>query len=225
MNNCVSLGVGAATTAKEDVLSVLDSDRFSEVRDSLLEMWSNCIEAYTDGFLRYAGSVGITGGAVTYFPAVNASIGVKVAGLLSSTLTEFQSAIDAYISEAFSTTPDFCNQCWIKRLHIVNLFKDKNISIKWVKVKRHSNVLDNIRADMLANEATFSSLFLPVKIWKRFLVTEKTAISGNVCHFAQDLYWSICCAHWEAGSDFDIVLNIIIKEINWNTTAAIWHLD
>ncbi|KAG9295357.1 hypothetical protein G9A89_013386 [Geosiphon pyriformis] len=44
------------------------------------------------------------------------------------------------------------------------------------------------------------------------IIAKKTAISGNIRHFAQDLYWSICCAHWEAGLSFD-------------ATAIIWHPD
>ncbi|KAG9304774.1 hypothetical protein G9A89_016804 [Geosiphon pyriformis] len=206
MNNSVSLGVGTATTTKEDVLSILDSDRFSEVHDSLLEVWSNCIEVYINGSLKCAGTVKAVGGTTTYFPAANVDIGVKVAGLLFFTLTELQavmlalecvssscsvvlysdsqSAIDACISETSSTKSDFHNQYWIERLQIVNFLKNKNISIKWVKIKRHSDILGNIRADTLANETTFSSLSLPVKIWERFLVTEKTVISGNVHYFA-----------------------------------------
>ncbi|KAG9302054.1 hypothetical protein G9A89_021098 [Geosiphon pyriformis] len=247
MNNSVFLGVKAATTTKEDVLSVLDSNKFSEVHNSLLEVWSDCIEIYTDRSLRYVGSVEVAGGAAAYFLAANTGIRVKITGLLSSTLTKLQtmvlalkcvpfscsivlylnsqSVIDACISEAFLITPDFHNQCWIKRLQIVNLLKDKNISIKWVKVKRHSNVLGNVRTNALANETIFLSLFLSVKIWKRFLVTEKTAISSNICHFAQNLYQSICCAYWKTGLGFDIVPNIMIKKIDWNATMTIWHPD
>ncbi|KAG9296724.1 hypothetical protein G9A89_001356 [Geosiphon pyriformis] len=179
MNNYIFLGIGAATATKENVLSILDSDRFFEVYDSLLEMWSNCIKVYIDGFLRCASSVGVVGRAATYFPAADMGIGVRVTGLLFSTLAELQavvlvlecvsfscsvvlysdsqSVIDVCISEAFSTTSDFHNQCWVKRLQIANLLKNKNISIKWVKVKEHSDVLCNIRADVLANETT--SLF------------------------------------------------------------------
>ncbi|KAG9296583.1 hypothetical protein G9A89_015175 [Geosiphon pyriformis] len=205
MNNSISLGVRTATATKENVLSVLDSDKFSKVHDSLLEMWSNCIEIYTDRSLRCAGSVETAGGAAAYFLAANIGIGVKVTGLLSSTLIELQavmlalecvpslclvvlysnsqSVIDAYISEAFLSTLDFHNQCWIERLQIVNLLKDKNISIKWVKVKEHSDVLGNIRAKTLANETIFSFFSLPVKIQKRFL------------------------------------------EIDWDATVTIWHLN
>ncbi|KAG9307273.1 hypothetical protein G9A89_017101 [Geosiphon pyriformis] len=202
INNYISLGVKATTTTtKEDVLSVLDSDRLSEV--------------YIDEFLRCAGSVETADEAAAYFPAADTGIRIKVTGLLFSTLAKLQAvmlalecvlsscsvvlyldsqfAINACISETSLTTPDFHNQY-------------KNISIKWVKVKGHSDVLDNIRADTLANEATSLFLSLLVNIWKRFLVTEKTAIS--------DLHWSICCACWKTGLSFDIVPNVMIKEID-----------
>ncbi|KAG9297557.1 hypothetical protein G9A89_007632 [Geosiphon pyriformis] len=179
MNNAVSLRVSATTAAKREVLSVLDSDSFSEIRDSLLKVWSDCIEVSTDGSLKYAGSVEVTNEVAAYFSATNADIGVK----------------------------------------------DKNISIEWVKVKEHSDVLGNIKANALANETTFSSFFLPVNIRERFLVAEKTVISDNVCHFAQDLYWSVCRAYWEAGLGFDIVLNVLIKEIDWNAIVTVWHPD
>ncbi|KAG9292501.1 hypothetical protein G9A89_001574 [Geosiphon pyriformis] len=223
MNNSVSLGVGAVSATKEDMLSVLNSDKFSEVCDSLLEMWSDCIEVYTNGSLRCASSVKVAGRAAAYFLAVNTDIGVKVSGLLSSTLTELQavvlalecvssscsvilysdsqSAINACISEAFLTAPDFHNQCWIKRLQIV-------------KVKEHSDVLGNIKTNALANETTSLSLSLPVKIQKRFLVAEKT-----------NLHQLICCVYWEAGLGFSIVLDVMIKEIDWDATVTVWHFD
>ncbi|KAG9284691.1 hypothetical protein G9A89_002922 [Geosiphon pyriformis] len=224
--------VEAATATKKDVLSILDSNKFSEICNSLLKVWSDCIEVYTDESLRGTSSVKAADGAATYFLAVNTDIEIKITELLSSMLTELQamvlalkcvpsfcsvvlysnsqSAIDACISEASSTTLDFHNHCWIERLQIVNLLRDKNISIKWVKIKGHSDVLGNVKTDVLA---------------KRFLVTEKTAISGNVCHFARDLHQSICCVYWEAGLSFDIVPNVIVKDIDWDATATIWHPD
>ncbi|KAG9305279.1 hypothetical protein G9A89_007774 [Geosiphon pyriformis] len=110
-------------------------------------------------------------GAAAYFLVTNISIGIRVLGLLFSTLTELQiialalkcipfscavilysnsqSIIDACMTETSLAVSDFCNYCWIKRLHIANLIKNKNILVKWVKVKGHSGVLGNIRADKL----------------------------------------------------------------------------
>ncbi|KAG9305793.1 hypothetical protein G9A89_001082 [Geosiphon pyriformis] len=61
---------------------------FFDVCDSLLKVWSDCIEVYIDGFLKCAGSAEMASGTAAYFLAADASIGIRVAGLLSSTLTE-----------------------------------------------------------------------------------------------------------------------------------------
>ncbi|KAG9306908.1 hypothetical protein G9A89_000776 [Geosiphon pyriformis] len=185
MIKSVSLGVRTTSASRKNVLSVLDSDRFFDV--------------YDNGFLIYAGSAKVAGGMAAYFLAVDAGIGIRVAGLLSSTLTKLQAVVLA--------------------------LESKNISIKWVKVKEHSGVVDNIKADVLANKITSLSLSLPVGIRERFLVAKGTAVSGNACYFVRDLYWSICRACWEAGSSFDIVPDIMIREIDWGTTAAVWHFD
>ncbi|KAG9302170.1 hypothetical protein G9A89_020604 [Geosiphon pyriformis] len=175
----------------KNMLSVLDSDRFLDVRDNLLEVWSDWIEIYTDGSLRCAGSVEMAGGAAAYFLAADTAVVLALECVLSLCSVvlylDSQFAIDACISKAS-----------IERLHIDNLLESKNISIRWVKVKSYLDVLGNIRADALANE-------------KKFLVTEETAISGNVCHFT--------------GPGFDIILNTMIKKIDWGATAIIWHLN
>ncbi|KAG9300529.1 hypothetical protein G9A89_002407 [Geosiphon pyriformis] len=119
---------------------------------NLMEVWSNCIEVYTNRSLKSAGSVKVTSGVTAYFSAINMSIGVKVYGFLSSTLTELQvialvleyipffcvvilyldsqSAINAYVLEISFAMLEFHNYCWIKRLHIVNLIKNKDILVK-----------------------------------------------------------------------------------------------
>ncbi|KAG9294096.1 hypothetical protein G9A89_015506 [Geosiphon pyriformis] len=152
MHKSASLEVRNAVIYRKDMLNVLNSDKFYDVHNSLLEMWSNCIKIYTDKFLKDASSIGIVGGIGTYFLAIDASIGISVARLLSSILTELQavalalkyvlflcsvvlyldnqSVINAYLSETIFVALDFCNQCWIKRLQIVNLLKNKDVSIK-----------------------------------------------------------------------------------------------
>ncbi|KAG9305560.1 hypothetical protein G9A89_003623 [Geosiphon pyriformis] len=93
MNNFVFLRVGAAIATKEDVLSVLDSNKFSEVCNSLLKVWSDCIKIYTNESLRCDGFVETAGRVATYFLAANAGIEVKVTELLFSTLTELQAVM------------------------------------------------------------------------------------------------------------------------------------
>ncbi|KAG9303926.1 hypothetical protein G9A89_005836 [Geosiphon pyriformis] len=185
--NSVSLGVGITVVLGKNMLNVLDSDKFSDV-------------FYTDESLKSAGSNEVISETAAYFLAVDADIGIRVAGLMSSTLTELQTValalkcvssscsmvlyldnqfvIDVCMSETFST--------------IVNLLKDKDISIKYVKIKEHSSVLGNIRAD-------------------RYLVAEKTTVFGNACHFT--------------GSGYDIIPDVMIKKIEWKTTTEVWHSD
>ncbi|KAG9295724.1 hypothetical protein G9A89_001741 [Geosiphon pyriformis] len=90
-------------------------------------------QAYAYEFLKCAGSAEVTSGAAAYFLAADADIRIRMAGLLSSTLTELQAvglalecvsslclvvlyldsqaAIDVCISEASVTMLDFHNQC------------------------------------------------------------------------------------------------------------------
>ncbi|KAG9302272.1 hypothetical protein G9A89_008763 [Geosiphon pyriformis] len=170
MNNYISLGVRTATATKEDVLGVLNSDRFSEVHDSLLEVWSDCIEVYMNRSLRCAGSVG----TAAYFLAANVGIGVKVTGFLSFILAELQAVM--LVLECVSSSCSVVLYSYSQSVIDACIFE--------VKVKKHSDMLGNIRADTLANKAISLSLSLPVNIQERFLVVEKTAISGNVHYFA-----------------------------------------
>ncbi|KAG9284442.1 hypothetical protein G9A89_023699 [Geosiphon pyriformis] len=60
-----------------------------------------------------------------------------------------QAALDVCVLESRLNGPDFCNCCWMKRRHIVNLIVQKDIFVSWLKVKEHSNVLGNVHADVL----------------------------------------------------------------------------
>ncbi|KAG9298360.1 hypothetical protein G9A89_003177 [Geosiphon pyriformis] len=94
---------------------------------------------------------GVAGGAAAYFSLVNLSIGVRVHGLLSSTMAELQvvaltlecipsfssvvlhlnsqAAIDTCVSEMFLVLPDFHVPCWMERRHIFNLVRNKDLSV------------------------------------------------------------------------------------------------
>ncbi|KAG9298882.1 hypothetical protein G9A89_015903 [Geosiphon pyriformis] len=146
MNNSVFLEVRTAAVLGKDELNVLDSEKFAVICDSLLKMQSNCIKIYMDKFLKDTSSSKVTGGAAVYFPAANMSIGIRVAGLLSFTLTELhavalaleyvlflcsvvlhsdnQSAIDACVFEIFFTVLDFHNQFVCKGFVIRNWYAE-----------------------------------------------------------------------------------------------------
>ncbi|KAG9304949.1 hypothetical protein G9A89_003118 [Geosiphon pyriformis] len=115
----------------------------------------------------------MVGGAAVYFLAANMSIGVKITGLLFSILTELQT-----VALTLECVPLLCS---------VVLYLDSQLAINiyvseasfTVKVKSHSDMSGNVKTNVLANNATSSSLFLLVRIWERFLVAERTAVSGN----------------------------------------------
>ncbi|KAG9295765.1 hypothetical protein G9A89_008993 [Geosiphon pyriformis] len=183
-------------------LDVLNSMEFSDIQSDLHEVWSGLFNIYTNSSLRDIGTAGIAGGATVYFLSVNLSVGAVALALecvLSSCAVvlylDSQTAIDAYISKMSLAVPDFYVPCWIKRHHIFNLIRDKDLAIRWVKVKDHSGVAGNVVANAAANCAICSKFFLPIGVCKCFLVAEAMAMSGNACHFVRNVFQSICCAH------------------------------
>ncbi|KAG9294402.1 hypothetical protein G9A89_001907 [Geosiphon pyriformis] len=219
MCNSVSLEVRTAVVLGENVLDVLDSGKFFDVHNGLLKVWSDYIKVYTNRSLKSANFNKIADGAATYIPAVDTDIGIKVAGLMSSTLTELQTValvLEYVLSSCFVIL-------YLDNQSIINAYMFE--ASFTVKVKRHFDVFDNVRTDVLASETTFSLFSLLAKIQERYLVAEKTAVSNNACYFVCNLYQFICHAYWEAGSGFDIILDVMVREIKWKTTAEIWHLN
>ncbi|KAG9296142.1 hypothetical protein G9A89_014734 [Geosiphon pyriformis] len=238
---------GSIGSAEKLGLDILEFGEFSAVKDRLHNIWSGFFEVFTDGFLRNAGSAEVICGAAAYFPVLDKSIGVAVSGLLSFTMTELQTvtlalecvpslntvvlrfdsqaAIDACVSEMSLVTSDFRNQCWLERHHIFNLVKDKDLSVSWVKVKGHSGIPGNMEADLAAGAASGSPFFFCGNVCEHFLVAEGIAVSGNVCHFVRDIFWSVCCARWEAGPGCDIIPDAMIGCIDWVVMVKVWHLD
>ncbi|KAG9288191.1 hypothetical protein G9A89_020497 [Geosiphon pyriformis] len=200
ISNFTLLEIRTAAVFKKDVLDVLNSEKFSVVCDNLLEEWSNCIKVYTDGSLKSAGSIKIASKAVVYFLAVNMNIEVRVAGLLFSILTKLHAmalalecvlllcSVVLYLDSQLTI-----NVCMFKTFFTVSDF---------LKVKGHLGVPGNIKTNILASDTTSSFFFLLVKIREKFLVVEKTAVSGNAHHFVHNLYQSICYIHWEDGPEF-----------------------
>ncbi|KAG9303178.1 hypothetical protein G9A89_001794 [Geosiphon pyriformis] len=191
-----ALLVGTASASGKNVLSVLDFDGFSDVCNSLLEVWSDCIEIYTDESLQYVGSTKVMSEVAVYFLATNTDIGIRIDRFLSSTLTVLQAVV-----LALKCIPSSC---------LVVLYSDSQ------------SVIDACTFETSFTMPDFHNQF---GIWKRFLVAEGFAVFGNIRHFVQDLYQSICHTCWEAGLSFDIVLDVIIRKIDWKTTAAVWHSD
>ncbi|KAG9306680.1 hypothetical protein G9A89_004227 [Geosiphon pyriformis] len=144
----------------------------------------NFIEfVYTDSSLSGLESVNMRSGVVVFFDNINMDMGVKISGLMSSTLAELQMialalecvpvfssvslfldsqvVLDACRSELSVSHPDFYNRCWIKCCYIANFVCSKRLKITWHKVKSHSGNFGNNHADELAGHAVFSNLILP----------------------------------------------------------------
>ncbi|KAG9285577.1 hypothetical protein G9A89_004019 [Geosiphon pyriformis] len=219
---------GSVGSAEKLGLDILGSGEFSAVKDGLHNIWSDSFKVFTDGFLRNAGSAEVVCGAAAYFLVLDISIGVAVRGFLSSAMAKLQAVtlalecvpfsstvvlcldsqtvIDTCVSEMSLVAPDFRNQCWLERHHIFNLVRDKDLSVSWVKVKGHSGISGNVRADLAAG------------LWG-------VAVSGNAHHFVRDIFRFICCAHWKAGPGCDVVPDVMIGCIDWVVTAKVWHPD
>ncbi|KAG9295677.1 hypothetical protein G9A89_002995 [Geosiphon pyriformis] len=228
-------------------LDVLGSSEFSAIKNGLHDIWSGFFKVYTDGSLKNAGSAEVVGGAAAYFLVLDLSIGVAIQGLLSSTMAELQAvalslecvpfsstvvlhldsqaAIDACISEMSLAIPDFHNQYWLERHHIFNLVRNKDLNVSWAKVKGYFGIPGNVRANLATGTASGSPFSLLANVREHFLVAESTAVSGNACHFVQNIFWSVCCACWEAGSGCDVISNVIVGCVNWVATARVWHSD
>ncbi|KAG9301758.1 hypothetical protein G9A89_003305 [Geosiphon pyriformis] len=159
-------------------LSVLDTKEFSVVQNGLHEIWFGSFKVFMDGSVRNYGCANVVSGMAAYFPAIDLSVGIRVLGLLFSTMAELQAialaleyilfscsvvlhsnnqvAIDVCISEISLSVPDFCSSCWLERHWIFNLVYNKDLSVYWVKIKGHSEVHDNVRADAAAEDAALS---------------------------------------------------------------------
>ncbi|KAG9301976.1 hypothetical protein G9A89_021020 [Geosiphon pyriformis] len=188
-----------------DAGNILLLGQFFNVKDDLLEVWSNFISVFTDGSLKGLGSVDVARDTAAFFSEIELGIGIRIVSLLSLTMAKLQAvalalecvpsfcsvkmnlnsqaALDACVSELKIGSSDFHNCCWMEKRHIANLVKCKNISVTWLKVKKHSGVLGNVCADELASVSAHSSLMLLINVHERFLVANNMPISGNIQHF------------------------------------------
>ncbi|KAG9284908.1 hypothetical protein G9A89_006286 [Geosiphon pyriformis] len=170
---------------------------FGYVGKCLLNFGLDSITVYTDGSIKNLGLLHACNSATAYFPNVNTSVGVKIDGLLLSTLVEIQAIalaleFDLYInsqalldlckSAGSMAGPDFHNKCWIEKKHIYHVIAKKGLLVTWNKVKDHSGVIKNERADFYANATVTSKSFLSIVVSYHFLVVEGRSVSGNAYH-------------------------------------------
>ncbi|KAG9293615.1 hypothetical protein G9A89_005618 [Geosiphon pyriformis] len=246
------LGLGSSLFGSAEpswlcIINILESNEFSVVKNSLYEIWSGFFEVFTNGLLKKAGSAGVTSRAAAYFLVLDLCIGVLVHGLVFSTIAKLQTvalfleyvsffsivfvyfnsqtAINAYLAELSSAVSDFHNLCWIERCHIFNLIRKKYLNVAWVKVKRHLGVSGNVMADLMVGVAVCSLFSLLAGVCKHFLVAEDTPVSGNAHYFVRNIFWSVCCACWEAGSGCNMIPHKLVECVDWAAMTKIWHLD
>ncbi|KAG9302921.1 hypothetical protein G9A89_022338 [Geosiphon pyriformis] len=230
-----------------DLSDVLESCEFDVVCNCLLEVDSDHLFVFMDGFLCGLGTLGMKAGAVVFFENIDLGLGVEVSGLVSSTMTELQAialalkcvppscsvnlfsdsqtALDACRSELMLGCPDFRNWCWVKCCHISNVIHHKNLDVDWIKVRGHSGVLGNERADTLARTAVSFGVHLPYRIDEHFLKAGSTVVFGNSRHFVRNVFHSIHHAHWEVGSGSRVLVDSLCADVDWFRSCSVWHPD
>ncbi|KAG9294477.1 hypothetical protein G9A89_001982 [Geosiphon pyriformis] len=237
---CFLSGVASfSSSSSSGCISHEGSLGFGVICNDLLNVGATRLFVYTDGFLSNLGTVNMLAGAVVFFEDINSGLGVRVSGLVSSTLAELQAialalecvpsfyvaALDACRLEALLVEPDYRNCCWIEHCHIANVIHQKNLSVNWVKVKGYSGVSGNKRADALARDAALSAWHLSYLVNERFIKTGVDAVSGNSRYFVYDVFRSIHRACWEVGSSFQIVPAGLHADIDWLRSFLVWHLN
>ncbi|KAG9302418.1 hypothetical protein G9A89_011468 [Geosiphon pyriformis] len=227
--------------------NILESSGFVSIRDRLLVTGASSLSVYTDGSLSGLGMVGCRAGAAVFFEDISLGLGVRVLGLMSSTLAELQavalalecvplsssvclfsdsqSALDACRSELNLVCSDFRNQCWVECCHIVNVICSKKLRVSFRKVKGHSSVSGNERADAIASAASLSNWYLPPRLSEHFLAADGDVVSGNSRHFVRDIYRSICHVQWKVGSSSGVLVGSLSSEVDWPRLSLVWHPD
>ncbi|KAG9301692.1 hypothetical protein G9A89_016763 [Geosiphon pyriformis] len=187
------------------LLNILESQEFKLVCDQLSCVSTSSLSVYTDGSLRNLGTIQRKTDAAVFFDNIGLGLGIRVTGLLSSTLAELQAialalecvpslssvclhsdsqtALDVCKLELCFICLDFHIQCWVEHQHIVNIIHCKNLRVNWIKVKNHSGVVENDCADTLAAVAFDSDWHLLPRLKNHCLLAGSELVSGNSRHF------------------------------------------
>ncbi|KAG9287888.1 hypothetical protein G9A89_017483 [Geosiphon pyriformis] len=198
----------------------------SYVKDHLSQVGSDVIPVYTNSLVRDFDSSGASGDAATYFPNADMGVGVRVPGLLSSTLAEMQTitlvldcipnhssvvlftdsqaSLDLCATILVSTKPDFRRKCWMEC---------------------HTSIIGNKCANFFAGAVTGSSFIFPVKTLHHFLSVEGRTLSGNACHMTRRLYEAVNLVGWKSRYVSDMVDESFSDLIDKHHTFNMWHMD
>ncbi|KAG9305429.1 hypothetical protein G9A89_021147 [Geosiphon pyriformis] len=228
----------------QDIFGSVD---YASVCGHLSQVVSGSLSVYTDGSLRSLGTAGCRTGAAAFFEDIGLGLGVGISGLMSSTLVELQvialamecvpsscsvcvfsnsqSALSTCESEIDLVCPDFCNQCWVERQHIINVIHSKNLRVSWHKVKGHSGVSGNEYSDEIAGVVFLSSWHLHPCLDEHFLVADGGVISGNLRHFVCNICQLICHIRWKVGSGAKFLKDDLLFDVDWFHSSMVWHPD
>ncbi|KAG9291512.1 hypothetical protein G9A89_021931 [Geosiphon pyriformis] len=227
--------------------NVLESTDFDLVRNCLLGLGADSLSVYTDGSLAGLGTLSVKSGVVVFFDNINMGLGVKVLGLLSSTLVELQAialalkcvsaiskvclfsdsqaALNACRLELDLAHLNFRNSCWVECHYIANLVHAKRLDVSWCKVKGHFGVMGNDRADEQAGRVALSDFVLPFWLNERFILAGGGPVLGNFRHFVCDIYQSIYHSRWSFSSGTRVVAGKLLSNIDWCRSFSVWHPD
>ncbi|KAG9285703.1 hypothetical protein G9A89_002270 [Geosiphon pyriformis] len=173
-------------------LNVLDFENFSVILGGLHKIWSDSFKVFTDGSLKNFGHANVAGSAAAYFLTIDLSIGVRVHGLLSSTMAKLQAiALSLECVLFFCTVVMHTNS----QAAIDACISEMSLS---VKVKEHSEILGNVKTDLAAGNTAFSYLSLP-----------GTSVSDNTRHFV----WNL--------PGCDVIPEVLIKAVDWSATTRL----
>ncbi|KAG9302153.1 hypothetical protein G9A89_020587 [Geosiphon pyriformis] len=170
----------------------LDQDVYLYACKHLHKVWTGELNVYINGLLSGLGTRNVACGAAAFFSKIGlGAIALALECIPSSCSIVFyldsQAALDACVQE-----------------------------MKWIKVKRHSDIVDNNHADALVYATAHSELVLSVGISNSFFMADGLTIFGNVYYFICDIYHAVNWALWKAGPR----ANVLNKY-----TASVWHFD
>ncbi|KAG9293285.1 hypothetical protein G9A89_007531 [Geosiphon pyriformis] len=154
------------SAAKSQLLDVGDLGGVFWLKQYLIISNLNVIKVYTDRSLKNFGMQKIRCGTAAYFSDMIA---------LALECVSFHSSVAVL---------DACAAESVLWHGVVNLIKEKGLSVSWHKVKRHLGVLDNKHVNGLVDSAVSLDLVLPVLVKKMFIKAGKVVVSGNIQYFA-----------------------------------------
>ncbi|KAG9298764.1 hypothetical protein G9A89_012832 [Geosiphon pyriformis] len=58
-----------------------------------------------------------------------------------------------------------------------------------------------------------------------YILTESKVVSDSSKHFIHNIFRSMYCVYWEAGSSSRFLVDSLFSDIDWFGLYLVWHLD